>query len=125
MGLKHSGKDELHLDPKGNRLTPKITKSGKTWIWRARVNGTPCVITIGRFPAIGLSDARICAGQIIADHAQGIDVYCKYGVGAKNAHASAKPNAVTCQEAWDRYIAGLKAGTNVHGESENKPCKEA
>lgn len=117
--LKHEGQDLIILDPNGNRLALKVTKSGKTWIWRARVRGVPRVITLGRFPALGLADARIKARKIVADLDAGEDVYLTHGVGTRDISVSA--TAMTCQEAWDRYIGGLEAGTNVHGKSGNKP----
>ena len=121
IGLKYTGKDTRHLDPKGNRLALKHTKSAKTWIWQARVNGIPRIITIGQFPAISLADARAKAGEINADHAGGIDVYVRHGAGKATTVVVPMLSAMSCQQAWDHYIGGLKAGTNLHGKKMNKP----
>ncbi|MBR2269173.1 integrase family protein [Sphingobium sp.] len=114
-----------YIDPKGNRLSLVVSKSSKIWRWQARVNGVPRTLTLGKFPAVGLADARAKAGAIQADHDAGIDVHVKYGAGVAAPDASPevemKRAGMTCQEAWDRYISGLKSGTNVHGKARNKP----
>lgn len=119
-GLKHTGTDQRLADPKGNRLTLRVTKSSKTWLWQARVKGIPRVLTLGTFPALGLAEARAKAGTITADLDEGLDVYVLHGAGARHAPVPIK-TGMTCQEVWDRYIGGLKAGTNVHGKTHNKP----
>jgi integrase len=120
IGIKHDGRDVILLDPKGHRLALKVTKSGKSWIWRARVAGVPRVITLGRFPSLGLADARAKARAIVADLYKGKDVYSLHGVGGKVVRAPL-PTTLTCPQAWDRYISGLESGVNVHGKAENKP----
>ncbi|KAK0366153.1 hypothetical protein LTR94_003775 [Friedmanniomyces endolithicus] len=114
-----------YIDPKGNRLSLVVSKSSKIWRWQARVNGVPRTLTLGKFPAVGLADARAKAGVIQADHDAGIDVHVKYGGGLAATDAApaveAKRAGMTCQQAWDRYIGGLKEGTNVHGKARNKP----
>ena len=114
-----------YIDPKGNRLSLVVSKSSKIWRWQARVNGVPRTLTLGKFPAVGLADARAKAGAIQADHDAGVDVHVKYGAGVAAPDASPevemKRAGMTCQQAWDRYIGGLKAGTNVHGKARNKP----
>ncbi|MDH2134507.1 tyrosine-type recombinase/integrase [Sphingobium yanoikuyae] len=114
-----------YIDPKGNRLSLVVSKSSKIWRWQARVNGVPRTLTLGKFPAVGLADARAKAGAIQADHDAGVDVHVKYGAGVAATDATpaveAKRAGMTCQQAWDRYIGGLKAGTNVHGKARNKP----
>ncbi|WP_313395343.1 tyrosine-type recombinase/integrase [Sphingobium yanoikuyae] len=123
VGLKQE--NARYLDPKGNRLALVVTKFSKTWTWQARVNGVPRTLTLGKFPAVGLADARAKAGAIQADHDAGVDVHVKYGAGVAATDATpaveAKRAGMTCQQAWDRYIGGLKAGTNVHGKARNKP----
>lgn len=109
-----------HQDPKGNRLILRVSAvKNRVWVWQARVGGVPRQITIGDFPAIGLADARKKAGEISADHALGVDVYVKHGAGAKTAPV-VKSSVMTCQEAWDVWIAVLIGGTKAHGSKKNK-----
>jgi len=123
IGLKFE--NARYNDPKGNRLSLIVSKTSKIWRWQARVNGVPRTLTLGKFPATGLAEARAKAGEIQANHDSGIDVYVKYGAGvapdvAPVVHDQQRAG-MTCQEAWNRYIGGLKAGTNVHGKAANKP----
>lgn len=126
--LKHKGQDSILLDPEGNRLALKVTKTAKIWIWRARVVGVPRVITLGRFPALRLVDARAIARKYVVDLDEGKDVYSRHSVGAKHVPLCADLNPLTCKQVWDRYISGLEAGRNVHGKAGNKPntiaCKK-
>lgn len=120
------GKPDRHLDPKGNRLVLKVTTKTKSWVWQASVNGTPRTITLGRYPGMGLHDARKKAGEIVADLDEGIDVYVKHGPGkaiaAKPTTGKTVSVGMTCQDAWDRYILALETGTNIHGrKAGNKP----
>lgn len=121
ISLRHEGKDIILLDPKGHRLALKVTKSGKSWIWRARVQGVPRVITLGQFPFMGLAEARAKARQIVADLYEGRDVYGVHGVGAKSVEFPKASVVLTCQQAWDRYISCLEAGVSIHGKAANKP----
>lgn len=108
-----------HKDPRGNHLSLKVTAGKKAWVWQARVAGVPRTITIGAFPTIGLADAREKAGLITADNANGVDVHARYGAGAKD-EATRDRSVLTCQEAWDTWIAALRDGTNTHGRRVNK-----
>lgn len=117
------GKPDRYTDPKGNGLALKVSKRSKTWLWQARVNGCPRQITVGKFPALGLDAARKSAGNIQADHDQGLDVYVLHGAGIAAPNPAIVPSGktvLTCDEAWRLWIAALTLGTNLHGKPSNK-----
>ncbi|GGN58956.1 integrase [Novosphingobium indicum] len=96
-------------------LAIRFGARGAVFEWQRRVNGTPRTIKLGTFgPDFGLADARAKAAEINEDLAAGVDVYVKHGAGiAPEETGRRKRGQMTCQEAWDAYIAEISNGTGT------------
>ena len=57
----------------GLYLVVQPSSEAKSWAVRSRVDGRPVKITIGRFPALGLAEARAEASKIVRALAEGRD----------------------------------------------------
>lgn len=105
------GKPDRLRDPTGNALLLKVSASSKTWVVQIRTP-QPKTITIGKFPAVGLNDARRRAA----------DLQQRKEAGTLLAPVAEPVKATTCQEAWDMWITALTTGANFHGRKKvNKP----
>lgn len=85
----------------GVRVSPKGTKS---FVYENRVRGRFKRVTIGRFPALTVDQARKMAAKLVADMVQGVD---------PNAEKQeAKRRGLPLQQAVDEYLdRGLKEST--------------
>lgn len=123
IGLQAKGYIGRENDETRPGLALVFSARGVTWEWQRRVNKVPRTIKLGNFPALGLSDARTLAANINSDLAQGVDVYVKYGVGAKSIAvgprtASNNPGVMTGQEAWHAWIAVSKNKASTLSEKQ-------
>lgn len=60
--LKWEGKDRTYSD--GNGLYLLVRRSSKTWIIRQRHGGKAKIITVGKYPALPVKEARAKAAQV-------------------------------------------------------------
>lgn len=105
-GKPYSGPSEL-TDSDG--LSVRITPSGTmTFQYRYRWNGKPVRLSIGRYPAISLKDARVAVGEMR-------ELYTK-GINPKNYFVR-ENGELTLKECldqwWDKYVSGLKPNTQT------------
>lgn len=68
------GTRNYYRDEKIPHLALRVTPTAKTFYWEARINGRQRKITLGRYPAISIDQARELAQEISGDYAKGIDV---------------------------------------------------
>lgn len=105
-GKPYSGPSEL-TDSDG--LSVRITPSGTmTFQYRYRWNGKPVRLSIGRYPAVSLKDARVAVGEMR-------ELYTK-GINPKNYFVR-ENGELTLKECldqwWDKYVSGLKPNTQT------------
>ncbi|SIQ61561.1 tyrosine-type recombinase/integrase [Marinobacterium stanieri] len=85
----------------GVRVSPKGTKS---FVYENRVNGRFKRVTIGRFPALTVDQARKMASKLVGDMVQGID--------PNSQKQEAKRRGLPLKQAVDEYLErGLKEDT--------------
>lgn len=84
-------------------LTLRVGRSGAgTFVLYRKLEGRPIRQTIGPVDVVGLAEAREAAGRLRYDQT----------TAAKVAPRKAEPaDALTLEQAWDRYIAEAEAGT--------------
>ncbi|WP_392441050.1 tyrosine-type recombinase/integrase [Edwardsiella piscicida] len=105
-GKPYAGPTEL-TDADG--LSARVTPAGTvTFQYRYRWNGKPIRLTVGRYPATSLKDARIIVGEMRS-------LYAK-GVNPKN-YFTRSDGELTLQECldawWDKYVKTLRPNTQV------------
>lgn len=105
-GKPYTGPSEV---TDGDGLSVRITPAGTiTFQYRFRWKGTPTRITVGRYPATTLKDARIAVGEMRA-------LYMK-GVNPKTYFAGSG-GELTLRECldqwWEKYVTGLKENTRI------------
>ena len=89
-------------DTQAPHLALRVSSRGtKTYVVIKKINGQPKRITLGRFPALRLEDARKAAAEIAAEIACGRDP-----VATRKA---AKARRETLQEVWAEYLPLAKA----------------
>lgn len=88
-------------------LVLRITPAGvKTWMLRYRIDGQRRKLTIGRFPAIGLADARKLAVQSLGKVASGED---PVAVKEERRKAAMTVRVDTLEQLTDEYFAAAVA----------------
>ncbi|MGK2911268.1 MAG: tyrosine-type recombinase/integrase [Sphingobium sp.] len=121
--IKAPAKDERHKVPGAPNLVLKIARSGvKSWVWQGRVKGEPHTQTIGTFSDMGLADARERALEIrgmVDAGATRADLTGKTAAEEPSPEVAA-PVGVTCQQAWDLYLAYLAKEKKPDGSPKNK-----
>ncbi|MFP2429297.1 tyrosine-type recombinase/integrase [Enterobacter ludwigii] len=105
-GKPYSGPAEI---TDGDGLSARVTPTGTvTFQYRYRWNGTPVRLTVGRYPATSLKEARVIVGEMRA-------LYMK-GVNPKNYFVR-EDGELTLKECldhwWDKYVSGLKPNTQT------------
>lgn len=105
-GKPYSGPAEI---TDGDGLSARITPFGTvSFQFRYRWNGKPVRLTVGRYPATSLRDARVIVGEMRA-------LYTK-GVNPKNYFASSD-GELTLKEClnqwWEQYVSTLKPNTRT------------
>ncbi|MEW5290331.1 integrase family protein [Erwinia papayae] len=93
----------------GDGLSVRITPSGTiTFQYRYRWKSTPVRITVGRYPATTLKDARIAAGEMRALYMKGINPKTYF------ASSTGELTLKEClDEWWEKYVTGLKENTRI------------
>ena len=104
-----------NLKPRGKRyevgdgagLSIRVSPSGrKSWIYRHHFNGWPKRLTLGRYPAVGLSEARKRAATAAMDVERGIDP------GAKKAAEKRLPTfRDLLDEFWAHELSKTPSGS--------------
>ena len=93
----------------GDGLSARITPTGTiAFQYRFRWNGKPVRLTVGRYPAVSLKDARVIVGEMRA-------LYMK-GIHPKNyfARIDGELTLKEClDEWWDKYVSNLKPNTKT------------
>ncbi len=70
-GKPYTGPAEI-MDAEG--LSARVTPTGTvTFQYRYRWNGTPVRLTIGRYPALSLKEARVMVGAMRAMYSEGVN----------------------------------------------------
>lgn len=105
-GKAYEGSPEIS---DGDGLSARITPSGTvTFQFRYRWNGKPVRLTVGRYPATTLKDARVIVGEMRT-------LYMK-GINPKNYFARSD-GMLTLKECldqwWDKYASTLKPNTQT------------
>ncbi len=105
-GKPYSGAPEL---TDGDGLSVRITPGGTiTFQYRYRWNGKPVRLTVGRYPAVTLKDARVIVGEMR-------ELYTK-GIPPKNyfTRAGGELTLKECLDQWwDNYATTLKPNTQT------------
>lgn len=106
QGKPYSGAPEI---TDGDGLSARITPTGTiAFQYRFRWNGKPVRLTVGRYPAVSLKDARVIVGEMRA-------LYMK-GIHPKNYFAR-NDGELTLKECldewWDKYVSNLKPNTKT------------
>lgn len=105
-GKPYSGAPEL---TDGDGLSVRITPVGTiTFQYRYRWNGKPVRLTVGRYPAVTLKDARVIVGEMR-------ELYTK-GIPPKNyfTRAGGELTLKECLDQWwDNYATTLKPNTQT------------
>lgn len=105
-GKPYSGAPEL---TDGDGLSVRITPVGTiTFQYRYRWNGKPVRLTVGRYPAVTLKDARVIVGEMR-------ELYIK-GIPPKNyfTRAGGELTLKECLDQWwDSYATTLKPNTQT------------
>lgn len=96
-----------YLDPTGLRLVVQ-TSGKKSWAVRARLNGEQIKVTLGRYPAVPLAEARQRALAVLARVEQGED--------PRVERAKAKANTV--KTVFDRWMRDEQRHNRGHREVE-------
>lgn len=110
-------------DPALSGLYLVVQPSGvKSWALRYRFSGKPAKLTLGRWPLIGIADARSAASEAIeaVQHGNDPSVAKKRTKAAQiEAQLSKRDKIKTLIEQYSkRHLAGLKSGTVVKRELE-------
>lgn len=105
-GKHYDGPAEI-TDAEG--LSARITPSGTiAFQFRYRWDGKPVRLTIGRYPAMSLKDARVCVAELRELHASGVN---------PRSHFSSPGDDVTLKvcldQWWDKYVTGLRPNTQT------------
>jgi integrase len=92
-------------DPATTGLFLIVQPSGvKSWAWRGRIGGKPRKLTLGRYPAHSLADAREWACGITRKQAGGIDPLAERERQAKASAAAAHLATFTVDVAFNAYM---------------------
>lgn len=76
----------------------------KSWAWRGRISGKPSKLTLGRYPAHTLADAREWARELTRKRDGGIDPIAERDERAKADAAAAHLATLTVDVAFNAYM---------------------
>jgi len=97
---KQGSRDTYH-DTNVAGLTLRVTSTGvKSFVIRKRINGKPVMTTLGRYPAMTITQARVAARETL-------NVFSS-GVNPNNKKIEQRVKSITLQEAMQDYIACRK-----------------
>jgi integrase len=108
VGRLAKGKPGLYSDGGGLNLRVS-SKTACSWVFRFMIDRRAREMGLGKFPDIGLADARVLAAEQRRLKALGKDPIAERQ-GAKLAASAANAKAVTFSQCLDRYIASHTAG---------------
>ena len=92
-------------DPATTGLFLIVQPSGvKSWAWRGRIDGKPRKLTLGRYPAHSLADARDWACALTRQRDGGINPLAERERAAKATAAAAHLAALTVDVAFNAYM---------------------
>lgn len=108
-------------DPSLNGLYFIVQPSGvKSWALRYRFCGKTAKLTLGRWPRVGLAEARAAVGRAVSDLERGVDPSAlkKASKAAQlDALLSERDKIKTLIDQFDkRHLSGLKTGRVVRRE---------
>lgn len=108
-------------DPSLNGLYFIVQPSGvKSWALRYRFGGKTAKLTLGRWPRVGLAEARAAVGRAVSDLERGVDPSAlkKASKAAQlDALLSERDKVKTLIDQFDkRHLSGLKTGRVVRRE---------
>lgn len=132
------GVDALKPDPLRRMELPDPAMSGlylvvqpsgvKSWALRYRWAGKPAKLTLGRWPVIGIADARVAASEAIdkIEHGQNPAAEKKATKAARlEAQLSERDKVKTLIEQFDRrHLSSLKSGATVKRELDRHVVSE-
>lgn len=97
----NKGSRDTYHDTNVSGLTLRVTSTGrKSFVVRKRINGKPVMTTLGRFPDMTLTQARVAAREVL-------NVFSS-GVNPNNKKIELRVKSITLQEAMNDYIANRK-----------------
>ncbi len=103
--VRPSSKRQQLPDPATTGLFLIVQSSGvKSWAWRGRIGGKPRKLTLGRFPAHSLADAREWASALTRLRDGGIDPLAERARKAKADAAAAHLATFTVDVAFNAYM---------------------
>ncbi len=93
----------------------RVTVTGaKTWSLVMRVQTRVQRVTLGRYPVMGLADARRQALEVMREVANGVDPREQAAAERAAAEAAAKDRAATFGGVMDAYIAHISKNARSH-----------
>lgn len=122
----------LKPDPQKRRELPDPALSGlymvvqpsgaKSWALRYRFNGRPKKLTLGRWPKVGVADARTLASEALEEIAHGTDPGQRKKQSTRVFSTERGPEEKFVSTLFDEYskrhLAGLKSGAEVRRRME-------
>ena len=95
------GSRDTYHDTNVSGLTLRVTSTGiKSFVVRKRLNGKSVMTTLGRYPDMTLTQARVAAREALNTFSS--------GVNPNNKKAELRIKSITLQEAMGDYIASRK-----------------
>lgn len=97
---KQGSRDTYH-DTNVAGLTLRVTSTGvKSFVIRKRINGKPVMTTLGRYPAMTITQARVAAREAL-------NVFSS-GINPNNKKIEQRVKSITLQESMQDYITSRK-----------------
>jgi len=101
LTLPNQGNRDTYHDTNVSGLTLRVTSTGrKSFVVRKRINGKPVMTTLGRFPDMTLTQARVAAREVLNMFSS--------GVNPNNKKIELRVKSITLQEVMNDYIANRK-----------------
>ena len=95
------GSRDTYHDTNVAGLTLRVTSTGvKSFVIRKRINGKPVMTTLGRYPAMTITQARVAAREVL-------NLFSS-GVNPNNMKIEQRVKSITLQESMQDYILGRK-----------------
>ena len=95
------GSRDTYHDTNVAGLTLRVTSTGvKSFVIRKRINGKPVMTTLGRYPAMTITQARVAAREVL-------NLFSS-GVNPNNKKIEQRVKSITLQESMQDYILGRK-----------------
>ncbi len=115
--VRPSSERQQLSDPATTGLLLIVQPSGvKSWAWRGRIGGKPRKLTLGRYPAHSLADAREWASALTRQRDGGIDPFAERARKAKAEAAAAHLATLTVDVAFNAYMDDEGSSRRSAGE---------